>query len=170
MRQSWKRITYHTHYIQTLAVCSALHKTISQITEHRWHCSEFTRHRGARNVTCSDYITRCHPCHRLAVREKSLRIPHCLQRVMDEYSGERPTSRGGRPLGTASPEGSTASQWESSEHIQTNISHLSSTLAGDNPHAVAEGELRPPEVLTCVLSTQADPAIRADGGDQMLKM
>ena len=53
-----------------------------------------------------------------------------LQRVMDEYSSERPTSKGGRPFGLASPAGSSASQWESAEHVQTNISHLSSTLAG----------------------------------------
>ena len=67
-------------------------------------------------------------------------MPHYgLQRVMDEYSGERPTSRGGRLLGAASPEGSTASQWESSEHIQTNISHLSSTLAGTHSPAVEDG-------------------------------
>ena len=54
---------------------------------------------------------------------------------MDEYSGERPASRGGRTLGAASPEGSTASQWESSEHIQTNINHLSATLAGTSSPA-----------------------------------
>ena len=53
-----------------------------------------------------------------------------VQRVMDEYSGDRPTSKGGRPFGLASPAGSSASQWESTEHVQTNISHLSSTLAG----------------------------------------
>ena len=57
-------------------------------------------------------------------------VLHALQRVMDEYSSERPTSKGGRPFGLASPAGSSASQWESAEHVQTNISHLSSTLAG----------------------------------------
>lgn len=53
-----------------------------------------------------------------------------LQRVMDEYSGERPASKGGRPFGATSPAGSAASQWDSAEHVQTTISHLSSTLAG----------------------------------------
>ena len=78
------------------------------------------------------YITRCQvACLSCLDCEAFLRpVLDALQRVMDEYSSERPTSKGGRPYGLASPAGSSASQWESAEHVQTNISHLSSTLAG----------------------------------------
>lgn len=60
----------------------------------------------------------------------------CAQRVMDEYAGAaRPGSKGGRSMdgsldGHSDVAGSSASLWDSPEHVQLTINLLSSTLAG----------------------------------------
>lgn len=56
---------------------------------------------------------------------------------MDEYAGARPTSKSGRSMDDdcqSDMAASTASLWDSPEHVQMTINHLSSTLAGMPPH------------------------------------
>ncbi|EIE18816.1 hypothetical protein COCSUDRAFT_44983 [Coccomyxa subellipsoidea C-169] len=55
-----------------------------------------------------------------------------LQRVMDQYAGARPSSKGGNSVeedGYSEMAASSASMWDSPDHVQTTINHLSSTLA-----------------------------------------
>ncbi|BDA48903.1 probable Afadin- and alpha-actinin-binding protein at N-terminal half [Coccomyxa sp. Obi] len=55
-----------------------------------------------------------------------------LQRVMDQYASARPGSKGGNSVeddGYSEMAASTASMWDSPDHVQTTINHLSSTLA-----------------------------------------
>jgi hypothetical protein len=55
------------------------------------------------------------------------------QRVMDQYAGARPSSKGGNSVeddGYSELAASSASMWDSPDHVQTTINHLSSTLAG----------------------------------------
>jgi hypothetical protein len=53
---------------------------------------------------------------------------------MDEYAGARPSSKSGHSMvdedGLSDMAASTASLWDSPEHVQLTINHLSTTLAG----------------------------------------
>lgn len=52
---------------------------------------------------------------------------------MDQYAGARPSSKGGNSVeedGYSEMAASSASMWDSPDHVQTTINHLSSTLAG----------------------------------------
>ena len=110
------------------------------------------------------------PLHRIGLSEWSTPeqpattcVP--LQRVMDEYAGAaRPGSKGGRSMdssidGHSDLAPSTASMWDSPEHVQLTINLLSSTLAG-KPHGPAallplRGPARLVKCMPCCMAVVA---------------